>query len=267
MHDLALFNGQITSASVLRVDALSVAALYGKGVFTTVAIYNGKPFLWDKHWHRLMDNSERLEIGLSQFTEDSMRNALHDLILQNGVNNGRARITVFDESASDLWSTSSGSKISLLITTADFTAKRENLRLGVSPYRVNTTSPLAGVKSTNYLERIVALASMRNSGSDEAVQLNERDEIASALMANMFWLKEGQLFTPSLATGCLPGTTREFVIENLKCGEVEAGITELESADEIFLTSAGIGVIQVSEFHGRALLGRRHPIAELIPPG
>ena len=99
----------------------------------------------------------------------------------------------------------------------------------------------------------------------KAIQLNERDEIASACMANVFWLSNGKLFTPSLETGCLPGTMREFMLENLECDEVEAGIEQIRSADEIFLTSAGIGVTQVAEFDGRRLAGEPHAITGLIP--
>jgi branched-subunit amino acid aminotransferase/4-amino-4-deoxychorismate lyase len=84
-------------------------------------------------------------------------------------------------------------------------------------------------------------------------------------MANIFWSRNGKLFTPSLETGCLPGTTREFVIENIDCEEVVVGIEELRSANEIFLTSAGIGVVQIAEFEGRELQRNDHTIMKLLP--
>jgi branched-subunit amino acid aminotransferase/4-amino-4-deoxychorismate lyase len=84
-------------------------------------------------------------------------------------------------------------------------------------------------------------------------------------MANVFWLRGDQLFTPSLATGCLPGTTREFVMENTAVTEVDVGTDELREADAIFLTSAGLGVVAVDEFRGRAIGNVEHAILELIP--
>jgi len=101
-------------------------------------------------------------------------------------------------------------------------------------------------------------------GFGEAAQLNERGQITTACMANIFWLKDEVLYTSALTTGCLPGTTREFVLENLECNEVEAGIGELKSADEIFLTSAGTGIVQVHEFDGRPLNREPHPITGLL---
>ncbi len=102
-------------------------------------------------------------------------------------------------------------------------------------------------------------------GFDEAVRLNERWEVASACMANVFWLKDGKLHTPSVGTGCLAGTTREFILETLDCDEVEATIAELNSADDIFLTSAGLGVIQVAEFDGKVMHQKPHRILDIVP--
>ena len=265
MHDLVWFNGQIADASSAQISALSVAALYGNGVFTTVAVYGGEPFVWEKHLRRLTNDSALLHLDLSQFSDDAIRSGLDELLRRNKVLNGRARITILDESPSDLWATRSRSTTSLLITTADFVALPNKLTLGVSPYSINSASPLAGVKSSNYLERIVSRAESRLAGMDESIQLNQRGEVVSAVMANVFWVKDGTLFTPSIATGCLPGTTREFVLENLVCEEVEVLVSELESAEEMFLTSAGIGVAQVSEFNGRRLGKHPHPITSLLP--
>ncbi|MEP6788123.1 MAG: aminotransferase class IV, partial [Acidobacteriota bacterium] len=124
---------------------------------------------------------------------------------------------------------------------------------------------LAGVKSCNYLEKIIALDEAKARGFDEVIQVNERGFITSAVMANVFWLKDGVLHTPSLTTGCLPGTTREFVLENIECREIEATLDELNKADAIFLTSAGLGVTQVAEFGSRKIEKKDHPILDLLP--
>jgi branched-subunit amino acid aminotransferase/4-amino-4-deoxychorismate lyase len=101
---------------------------------------------------------------------------------------------------------------------------------------------LTGVKSCNYLENILALEEAKKRGFDEVVRINEKNEIVSAAMANIFWTKDGRIFTPAIETGCLKGTTREFILENFPVCEKTAFIAELAEADEIFLTSAGIGI-------------------------
>lgn len=264
MHRFVSFNGHIAEPGEPCVQALSSAALYARGVFTTVAVTGGKPFLWDKHWRRLSENSERLGIDADGISEEGTRRSLGALIEKNNVESGRARITLFDESSSAIWPFGSNRKTSLLITTAELRPRSCDIRLAVSPYAINSRSPLAGVKSCNYMEKIIALDEAKARGFDEAVQFNERGNAASACMANIFWVKGGDLFTPSLSTGCIAGTTREFVLENLECNEAESGIESLRDADAVFLTSAGIGVQSVSEFDGRKLPRSTHSILSLI---
>ncbi|MEQ1763098.1 MAG: aminotransferase class IV [Pyrinomonadaceae bacterium] len=238
------------------------AILYGRGIFTTVAIQNGQTFLWEKHWRRIAANAAALEIDLSEHSESSTLTALVEAI--SGRTAGRARVSFSDESPSSIWATAGERKTSLSIIVAERRPIPENFKLTISPHRINTTSPLAGVKSYNYLEHLLAFEAASKRGFHEAVRLNERGEVSSACMANVFWEKGGRLFTPSLRTGCLRGTTREFVLENVGCKEVETGIEEVRSADRIFLSSAGIGVAAVSEFDDRRLDSSDHQLTKLI---
>ena len=130
------------------------------------------------------------------------------------------------------------------------------LSLAVSPYRHNTLSPLAGIKSLNYLHEVMAWEEAQAREFDEAVMLNERGEIVSATMASIFWVREGTLHTPNLSTGTLPGVTRAAVIElaTKQFIPVIEGVYELADlteAEEIFLTSASYGVAPVTTFDFR----------------
>jgi branched-subunit amino acid aminotransferase/4-amino-4-deoxychorismate lyase len=239
--------------------------LYGKGVFTTVRIIGSEPFLWSKHWRRLTASTERIGIDLSGYSEASTRKALDDLVAANAVTDGRARVTFLDDRPSEIWSGSTKGQTRQSSVTGEPRAVPGNFRLTISPYPVNSRSPLAGVKSCNYLEHILALDEAKERGFGEAIRLNERAVVTSACMSNIFWLRDGRVYTPSLSTGCLPGTTREFVLENVECEEVETDIREIESADAIFLTSAGLGVAVVGEFSERRLAESDHDILRLIP--
>lgn len=267
MHRYVYFDSQIVTAHQTAISPVASAALYGKGVFTTIAINNARPSLWEKHWRRLRSNAERAAIDLSENTEAKTADALYEILEKNAVIDGRARITFFDGSAAKIWPTGVMSKTSVLIITGESHQMNVNFRLTISPYRVNSDSPLVGIKSCNYLDKILTLDEAKTRGSEEAVQVNELGEITSAAMANVFWLKDETLYTPSLKTGCLPGTTREFVMENMDCREVEETIDKLRVADAIFLTSAGLGVVQVGEFEGRKLSPLDHPILDLLPKG
>ncbi|MDQ3750828.1 MAG: aminotransferase class IV, partial [Acidobacteriota bacterium] len=185
MHNFVGFNHQIIPAETAFLSALSSAALYGRGIFTTVAIYNSKPFLWQKHWQRLIENSQKIGIYLSEFSEEIVENQLNEIIIRNNFTSGRARLTFFDESQTSLWQTNSERKTNLLIQTRDLRKINKNLRLTISPFRVNSTSPLIGVKSCNYLENMLASEDAKAKGFDEAIRLNEKGEIVSACLANL----------------------------------------------------------------------------------
>ena len=265
MGNFVSFNLCLIPAAESLVLAVSSAALYGKGIFSTLAIHNSNAFIWEKHWRRLTANAMIAGIDISPFSEEAILKAIDEIAAKNNVTNGRARITFFDESSVGPWPFETGRKSSLLMTTAENRKIAENFQLIVSPYRVNTTSPLLGIKSCNYLEHLMAFDEAKARGFDEAIRLNERGEVASACMANVFWSKAGKLYTPSLKTGCLAGTTREFIIENIDCKEVEAGTEAIREANEIFLTSAGIGVVQVAAFEGRAMQKEPHRILDIVP--
>lgn len=265
MHELVSFDGKIVPAANAGLSSLSSAALYGKGVFTSIAIYDGTPFLWTKHWRRLEDNAAKVGIDISEYGEEETKYAVETLIAENRIKGGRARITFFDGRSSSIWPFESDKKTSLLIMTGDLRPAPDNFRMTISRYPVNSRSPLAGVKSCNYLENLLAFEKAKDRRSNEAIRVNERGDITSGCMANVFWLNQGRLYTPSLATGCLAGTTREFVLENLDCDEVEAGIEVLDNAEAIYLTSAGLGIVQASEFETKQLKITEHPILSLLP--
>jgi hypothetical protein len=63
------------------------------------------------------------------------------------------------------------------------------------------------------------------------------------LSGEHFWKKNDAIYTPNLEAGCLKGTTRDFILENFAVEERASNLSELCEADEIFLTSAGIGIV------------------------
>ena len=259
MHPVIYLNKVMLEATKARVAPVSSAMLYGRGVFTTVAIHRGKPFLWTRHWARLKDHAQRLSVDLAGCTEQSVGEALNRLIAVNQVKDGRARVILLARSGRDVWKTKQprARKTDLLIMTGEpQKVPAAGMSLAVSPYRVNTASPLMGIRSLNYLEQVLSWEEAQARDFHEAVMLNERGEIVSATMANIFWVKDGTLFTPTLATGAIAGVTRGSVIALAEKqfipvieGAYELG--DLVEAEEIFLTSASYGLAPVTTFDFR----------------
>jgi branched-subunit amino acid aminotransferase/4-amino-4-deoxychorismate lyase len=259
VHPVIYLNRTMVEATKARVAPVSSAMLYGRGVFTTVAIYNGAPFLWPKHWRRLMDHAGRLGVDCSGCTEEGVGEALQKLISVNRVRDGRARVIMLARSGRDFWKTKApgGKKTDLLIMTGEAqVVPPAGMSLAVSPYRFNTFSPLTGIRSLNYLEQVLAWEEAQAREFEEAIMLNERGEVVSATMANIFWVKDGTVYTPTLLSGTMAGVTRATVIElanKLFIPLIEGvhELSDLTEADEIFLTSSSIGVAIVTTFDFR----------------
>lgn len=246
-------------ATKARVAPVSSAMLYGRGVFTTVAVYDGKLFRWPQHWQRLKDHAKRLSIDCAGANERNVGDAIKKLVAVNQVKHGRARVILLARSGRDVWKAKGGDsrKTDLLILTSEpQKIPAAGMSLAVSPHRINTLSPLTGIRSLNYLEQVLSWEEAQTRDFDEAVMLNERGEIVAATMANIFWVKDGTLHTPALSTGAIAGITRATIIElaGKQFIPVIEGVYELgdlTEAAEIFLTSASLGIAPVTTFDFR----------------
>jgi len=134
----------------------------------------------------------------------------------------------------------------------------ESVELCIAPYPRNEHSPLAGLKCASYAENLIALDHARRHGCDEALFFNTAGHLCEAATANVFLVKHGALFTPSLDCGCLPGITRGVVVEiasslGIPCHETRLIRDDLLQADEVFLTSSTRGPVGVSRLDMREL--------------
>ena len=105
------------------------------------------------------------------------------------------------------------------------------------PWPRNERGAMAGVKSTSYAENVVALAEAVKYGATEAIFENLAGHLCEGTGTNVGYVVDGEVRTPTLASGCLAGVTRALLLEWYDVVEVDEPITVLDSADEIFLMS------------------------------
>jgi branched-subunit amino acid aminotransferase/4-amino-4-deoxychorismate lyase len=120
-------------------------------------------------------------------------------------------------------------------------------RVVVASQRVDASRALPTAKTANYLASLLALAEARAAGADEALLLSSDGAIVEAATANVFVVLGGALYTPPLASGPLPGVTREAVLEcaqmvGVEHLEVPLTLSEVARAEEVFLTNSVVGL-------------------------
>ena len=126
-------------------------------------------------------------------------------------------------------------------------------RVATVPWPRNERGALAGLKTTSYAENVVALAEARRRGADEAVFANLAGHLCEGTGSNIFYAVDGELRTPTLASGCLAGVTRRLLVEWVGAREVDEPIEVVAHADEVFLASTTRDVQPVSHWDERDL--------------
>jgi branched-subunit amino acid aminotransferase/4-amino-4-deoxychorismate lyase len=262
MDRLIYHNDRMTDIADARIEPHSAGLLYGWGVFTTLRVYNAAAFAFDRHWERLMRHAERARINVA-FDSDSVSRWLKELIAANSVESGRARLTLLKGDAgawrletpreSELCESKPCESELLIFTSSEAPRPQRELLLTISPLRLHSSGPLSGVKQTSLLEHLLALEEARARQFSEAVMINERGEIVSAAAGNIFWVEGDELYTPSLATGCIAGITRGFVYDlarRMGLHLVEGGfpVQRLLDANEVFITSTAREIAPVVSF-------------------
>jgi branched-chain amino acid aminotransferase len=119
-------------------------------------------------------------------------------------------------------------------------------------------SRFRGVKCLSWALNLVMLEEAQARGCDEVLLLNERGEVSECTSANVFIAREGEVLTPPLDSGCLPGVTREILIEiapaeGIPIREKTLHLEDFMTASEVFITSTTRNLLPVVSIDGRPL--------------
>lgn len=250
-----IFNGKTIPSSQACIKHNDRGFTLGHGLFETILIKKGAAPALDYHWHRLETSAPLISITLP-FAKQGLTEMLNALIKENNLQDkiAGARVTVtHGESARGIFPvTPPPPNFVISVFEYTHTPKADFSALIVST-RKNEHTVAARIKSTSYLDNILAKQEAMQHGYDEAILLNTASNIADGAITNIFMVKNGQIYTPLIADGALPGVLRTILLKelNVQFPIIEKSISpnELLSADEVFLTNALMGVQPVSQIN------------------
>lgn len=255
---LAYVNGQYIPLDRPALAVNDRSFLYGDGLFETIRITNGQPFLWREHLERLQRGADFLKIPL-RFDAAEIEHAMRHLLVQNDTPEGVVRIHLSRGPSERGYALPSNPNPTLVITThKSIHSEHAGLKVITSSIRVLADDPLTQYKTANRLPNILARQQADAAGADEALILNNRNEIAEASAANVFIIRGKELITPPLGSGALAGTTRAYMLKiarshNLNAIQRALSAADLQAADATFLTSAHWLATLVVSLDGEAL--------------
>jgi branched-chain amino acid aminotransferase len=191
IHRHVFHNDRLLPIEQARLSPGQAALLNGWGVFTTLRIVEGVPFAFERHWKRLIKDAGRTHIPFP-FEMEKVRAQLSEVLRANRVKEGCARIYVVYNKTGFWRSDENFPEVDLILYSADLPAYREPVRLNLREQGRHAASPLAGVKTTAWLNNVWNLYEAQQGGWDEVILLNERGEVAECTAANVFIVKKGK---------------------------------------------------------------------------
>lgn len=272
---IVYLNGDYVPAEEARVSVFDRGFLYGDGIYETLRVYNGRVFKLDEHLARLERSAGMIRLGLplgregfAEAIETCLKeNDLADALVRIGVSRGTAQEPGLDPALV-------ADQPTVVIAPRPFepypqAAYERGIRAAVVSVRRNPAEALnPAIKSTNFLNNILAKMEALEAGADEAIMLNTDGHVAEGTTTNVFWVNRMTLFTPPLEAGILDGVTRSVMLNiaqrllAYRAFEVLRGKDALEDAEEVFVTSTSYEAMAVTSIDGKPVgSGRAGPMS------
>jgi branched-chain amino acid aminotransferase len=262
LAEIIYLDGRLIPRSKAKLSPFDHGFLYGYGLFETMRAYQGHIFRLNRHLARLRHSVESIDLA-KRLTSFDLEAACTKILDANKLKDARLRLTVSAGEGDMMPDPSTCPSPTVLVTARDLVPlppeKYESgFKAALSSLHRNSQSPLSRLKSTCYMENILARMAARAAGCDEAILLNEQGYLAEGSTTNIFLASNGELITPSLENGVLPGITREVVLEiaraaNIKTIERQVELKELIEAEEAFITNSILELMPLTWLEGKPI--------------
>ena len=268
-------DGKLYDKADAKISVYDHGLLYGDGIFEGIRVYAGRIFRAEAHLKRLYDSAKaiRLAIPLSPADflaaiEETVRaNNLTDCYIRAVVTRGVGFLGIDPNKCSN--------PSVIIIADQIHVYPKETYDKGIAVITAATirTHPAAlspRVKSLNYLNNILARIEANDAGVPEAIMLNSAGNVAEGTVQNIFIVRDGKVFTPTVVDGILEGVTRQTMLDlclklNVPHEERTLQKHDLYVADECFLTGTGAEVMPVTKIDGRVVgTGTAGPVTKRL---
>lgn len=230
---MIVLNGKMIEQKMIHLDR---GFLFGCGVFETIFIKEGRPIFLREHLERLNRGLKTLKIQ-RQLNEGDTLLAIEKLQPENCA----LRISVSDEN--------------VLFTKRELPYKKEDYDKGfslkVSEITRNPKSHTTYIKSLNYIDNGLEKEKALEAGFNEAIFLNGEGIVTEGCTANLFWIRDNTLYTPSVDCGLLEGVMRHWVNTHYPVIQGKFSLEQVLSSEGVFLTNSLMGIMKVHRIEAK----------------
>lgn len=228
------------------------------GVFETMRAYEGKIFKIKSHLERLFASAKSINLKVP-YTHLELEELVKKDLKKRKIKEAYVRLALMPQ-------VNGRPTINLIIKEANAYPPifyQKGIKLVTAATKRNfISSQNAKVKSSNFLNPILAKIETSNLNIFEVILLNKDNLVTEGTTSNIFMVKGGTLFTPPAYLGLLEGITRQTVLDlalekNYKAKETPFTRTDIYNADEAFITNSSIEIMPVVWVDGRSIGGGR----------
>jgi len=243
-----------------KISVFDRGFLYGDSVYETMRTAGGWPLELDRHLRRLRRSGDGIGLTIP-FSDEHLADAVARTHAASGNDESYVRLVVTRGSGPVAIDPRHGEHplMVVLVKPLELPAAEEYVH-GISAVIVGITKNAGTsldptIKSGNYLNNILALRQAIAQGGQDAIMCSPEGAVSEGATSNVFMVAGGQLETPHLRTGLLPGITRQAIFDlaealGLSVGETRMSPDHLRSAQEVFLTSSVRGIMPVTQLDG-----------------
>lgn len=221
-----------------KISLNDLAVLRGYSAFEALRTYNSRPFHLNDHLERLYRSAEMIDLAIP-YTREEIMAIIQEIIARNSYRHASLRLLLTGgESADGMMATGEPRLIVMITRLAERDPARFARGVRLVTTRLQRETPEA--KTSNYTSAVRALKDAARRGADDALFVNEQDQVQEATRSNFFLFRDDTLVTPR--AGILLGVTRTVVLElargRFALEERVIPLAELALADEVFITSS-----------------------------
>lgn len=263
--DHIILNGELVEEHKARISPLNRGLMYGDGCFETMRYYGGSFLRWNRHFQRLKEGLDYLGINPA-FTADKLLEQIFGLLEANDLADSEAMIRIQCWREGDRGYFTDSKKMGWMIQAGELISEEASpLKLTVAKTRCIPSEALGRkYKLSNGLNYIKAAEEASHRQCDDSLMLTLEKMISETTSANIFWLSDDVIYTPSEECDLLPGITRELIMEviedlGIQLEEGKFSLDEIKKAEAVFCTNSLIEIKEVGNLDDRSF-ETQHPV-------
>jgi len=250
-------NGKIVPSKEAVISVFDHGFLYGDGIYETIRVYEGVIFRLDEHLQRLFRSASLIGLTIP-LAVNPLKVSIYKTLIANKLRNAYIRLTVSRGRGAIGLDPDLCPEPTIVIIVQELkeypkTFYEKGITLIIAETRRNLKGAIdPRIKSLNFLNNILAKIEAKKKGVYEALLLNVYGKLTEGTISNIFFYKDGVIYTPSVDCGILDGITRGLIIdlakrEDLKIKEGKFKREDLYAAEEVFITNTTMEVMPVAK--------------------